>query len=337
VKLSRVWSLLTVEKSQLQYGGNDGYLDRPEHSYHYDSEVPNHKQLSVGDLVVIRSKKKLIGLSRIQSIQRTENSKKHRQRCPECTSTNIKTRKKLSGWKCHKCGLEFSKSIEEDVLVTSYEASYGTAFLAMPSEIPIDLIKSSILRPSDQLSIAELDLGKIEAVLLAANDDASYLIQNFVSSLSMADSDAVIATEEEIQPYIQSATDSRQAVLRAIKLRRGQRKFRDGLIRAYGSKCMISGCGLLSVLEAAHIDCYRGDEHNHIVNGLLLRADLHTLFDLGLLAIDPDSLIVRVHADAKAGTDYEKFDGCMLALKGKHSPSVEALSRRWKLFLESQT
>jgi HNH endonuclease len=35
----------------------------------------------------------------------------------------------------------------------------------------------------------------------------------------------------------------------------------------------------LDILEAAHISPYRGEEDNHPENGLLLRADLHTLFD----------------------------------------------------------
>ncbi|WP_156226338.1 HNH endonuclease [Herbaspirillum chlorophenolicum] len=220
-------------------------------------------------------------------------------------------------------------------MVTSYDASYGAAFIAMPDGIPIDLIKSSILRPSDQLSIAELDLAKLEDAILAANGETRSLIQGFVSSLSVGATEANFDTGSEVLAYMPSATDSRQEVLRAIKLRRGQRKFRDGLIRIYGAKCMISGCELLSVLEAAHIDCYRGEEHNHTENGLLLRADLHTLFDLGLLAIDPDSLTVRVHAEAKIGTDYEKFDGYELRIKGRHLPSSTALSRRWQLFLAS--
>src|SRR5271155_3471993 len=41
------------------------------------------------------------------------------------------------------------------------------------------------------------------------------------------------------------------------------------------------------LLEAAHISPYRGLQSNHPQNGLLLRADLHSLFDLGMLAVDP--------------------------------------------------
>jgi HNH endonuclease len=51
---------------------------------------------------------------------------------------------------------------------------------------------------------------------------------------------------------------------------------------------------VLDVLEAAHIYPYRGDSTNHVANGLLLRADLHTLLDCGLPAIDPDGLRVAM-------------------------------------------
>src|ERR1700722_13744752 len=42
------------------------------------------------------------------------------------------------------------------------------------------------------------------------------------------------------------------------------------------------------VLEAAHITPYMGASTNSLLNGLLLRADIHTLFNLGLISIDPD-------------------------------------------------
>ncbi len=56
---------------------------------------------------------------------------------------------------------------------------------------------------------------------------------------------------------------------------------------------------VLDVLEAAHITPYLGPETNYVTNGLLLRADLHTLFDTGLLAVDPDTRQVLVAAVVK--------------------------------------
>ena len=79
--------------------------------------------------------------------------------------------------------------------------------------------------------------------------------------------------------------DERDRTLREIVQRRGQPKFRYDLIAAYGGKCAVTGCDVLQALEAAHISPYLGEQSNHVSNGLLLRADIHTLFDLNLFAI----------------------------------------------------
>ena len=71
----------------------------------------------------------------------------------------------------------------------------------------------------------------------------------------------------------------KEKVLRSVTYRRGQKKFRDNLLRAYDSECVMSGCREEEVLQAAHILPYTDAETNKIDNGLLLRADLHNLFD----------------------------------------------------------
>jgi len=129
-----------------------------------------------------------------------------------------------------------------------------------------------------------------------------------------------------------SIIQERRAVLRQIALRRGQKAFRDRLIRRYGAICQVSECRLIDLIEAAHIEPYsvRGD--NSAANGLLLRSDLHTLFDLALLAIEPGSLIIRLHPSV--GSDgYEQFEGRKLQLNGASRPKAEYLKSRWDLFL----
>ncbi|RZM24778.1 MAG: HNH endonuclease, partial [Pedobacter sp.] len=70
-----------------------------------------------------------------------------------------------------------------------------------------------------------------------------------------------------------------------ITARRGQKSFRDKLLKAYEYKCAVTGCDVIATLEACHIMPYNGDYTNHIQNGILLRSDIHVLFDLGLLTI----------------------------------------------------
>ena len=100
------------------------------------------------------------------------------------------------------------------------------------------------------------------------------------------------AEREESNSPDEAPTDDYDARVRAtrqIVSRRGQPKFRARLLSAYVGRCAITGADAEAVLEAAHIRPYRGPESNALPNGLLLRADIHTLFDLALLAIDPAS------------------------------------------------
>jgi hypothetical protein len=76
-------------------------------------------------------------------------------------------------------------------------------------------------------------------------------------------------------------------------LRRGQKEFREALLDAYAGRCGITQCDATAVLEAARIVPYAGEHTHRQDNGLLLRSDIHTLFALGLLWIDPASMCVE--------------------------------------------
>jgi putative restriction endonuclease len=121
--------------------------------------------------------------------------------------------------------------------------------------------------------------------------------------------------------------EARQHTRRAIALRRGQREFREKLLAAYQGRCAITGCGITDLLEAAHIFPFRGPATNHVQNGLLLRSDIHTLFDCGLLAIDETTRTV-ILADKLTPTSYSKLAGRPLrpARSAREGPSLEALS-----------
>jgi len=120
--------------------------------------------------------------------------------------------------------------------------------------------------------------------------------------------------------------DTRERASRTIALRRGQPQFRDALLRAYDNRCAVTGTQVVEVLEAAHISPYKGTHTNVVSNGLLLRADVHTLFDLHLLTISAD-LLVRVSPNL-VGSPYEEFDERPLASLPRdpaHRPAAECL------------
>lgn len=121
------------------------------------------------------------------------------------------------------------------------------------------------------------------------------------------------------------ATDEK--TMAAIWSRRGQGDFRQRLLSAYGSTCVISGCDAVAVLEAAHITPYATEHDYSLSNGLLLRADLHTLFDLHLLSIDPDTGSVCMAPST--GASYACFNGARL--RTPQIPSASPDSERLRL------
>lgn len=120
--------------------------------------------------------------------------------------------------------------------------------------------------------------------------------------------------------------DARRKVLASVVRRQGQTQFRAALLKAYEGKCAVTGCTIEALLEAAHIVPYQGSDTNVVSNGLLLRADIHTLFDLGLLWIDPDSRVVKL-AEALRESEYQNWAGKPIFVPQKSSdqPSATAL------------
>lgn len=89
-------------------------------------------------------------------------------------------------------------------------------------------------------------------------------------------------------------------------LRPDQTKFRDDVIEAYGGRCAITGCSTLSALDAAHLTTWRGG--NDAKDGILLRADLHRLFDAKLMEIRDG----RVWLEESARKDWPDIHGSVV-------------------------
>ena len=101
--------------------------------------------------------------------------------------------------------------------------------------------------------------------------------------------------------------ETRRKVQRSVSIRIGQPQFRADLLHAYGGRCAISGCAEPFALEAAHIvPVAAGGTHN-VNNGLLLRADLHSLFDWGKITVT-DDLRVHIHHTV-TDVEYRQLHG----------------------------
>lgn len=99
--------------------------------------------------------------------------------------------------------------------------------------------------------------------------------------------------------------------------RLGQGAFRVLVTEAYDRRCAITGERTLPVLEAAHIRPYSEEGPHRVSNGLLLRSDLHTLFDRGYLTVT-DALRVevspRIREEFQNGREYYRHHGQALVV-----------------------
>ncbi|WP_452228445.1 HNH endonuclease [Lacinutrix sp. MEBiC02404] len=111
-----------------------------------------------------------------------------------------------------------------------------------------------------------------------------------------------------------------------IKKRLGQSKFRKELLKAYNNTCAVTECEVLDILEAAHIQPYNGAHTSIVTNGILLRSDIHDLFDLykdekRLITISADFKI-EVHSSL-IESEYWKYNGKEIQLPKNESDYPE--------------
>jgi putative restriction endonuclease len=100
------------------------------------------------------------------------------------------------------------------------------------------------------------------------------------------------------------------------KVRLGQGAFRVLVTDAYKRRCAITGEKTLPVLEAAHIKPYALSGPHFISNGLLMRSDIHKLFDMGYITVTHDLKVEvsnRIKQEFQNGKEYYQFHGKTLA------------------------
>jgi putative restriction endonuclease len=139
-------------------------------------------------------------------------------------------------------------------------------------------------------------------------------------------------------PATIAAVESRYGEPMLVRPRLGQGTFRLIVTDVYERRCTITGERTLPVLEAAHIKPYGSGGPHQPENGLLLRSDLHTLFDQGYMTVDADQLKVvvssRIRDEFENGRDYYQLHGRAIRLPREASsgPSKEYLAFHNSLF-----
>ena len=123
--------------------------------------------------------------------------------------------------------------------------------------------------------------------------------------------------ERSVQPEILAEPAGMYGAPFLMRARLGQSAFRVAVMEAYHRRCALTGEKTLPVLTAAHIRPYASEGPHKVSNGLLLRSDIHLLFDRGLLTVTPDYQVEvsgRIREQYQNGRIYYALHGKEIAL-----------------------
>ncbi|WP_345239570.1 HNH endonuclease [Pontibacillus salipaludis] len=168
-------------------------------------------------------------------------------------------------------------------------------------------------------------------ILTGANSEGDYadIIESPAITLSYILKENENRKMDNPQTFdVSNVVDERKKIFRSIVQRQGQTTFRKGILSAYNGECVITNTNVEEALEAAHITPYMGTYTNSRRNGILLRSDVHTLWDLGFICIDPNSKCVIVHPTLH-DSEYGAYHGKEIKLPSDpySHPSLEALEQ----------
>lgn len=263
---TRAW-LVTTKSDYRRLGGSTKYDDDPTSHYSYDSNVANSRQLAVGDRLVFWDETTLIGASTVASIDQQLGTKRI-SRCPNCSTTNIAARKtKSPRFRCDDCHAEFEVPVHDDVEVTLYQTDHQQGWVDLAGVLDGAALRE--MTGYSQNSIRRIDWNQ------------------FASAVQSVAGPTALTTVSIAQDQIIGGGHT----LRQVSVRVGQPAFRAELIRKYGAGCAFSGPAPAEALEACHLYSYAEVGRHDVEGGLLLRRDLHRLFDQGLLAVTKDGTI----------------------------------------------
>jgi putative restriction endonuclease len=135
-------------------------------------------------------------------------------------------------------------------------------------------------------------------------------VQDRLEKAKFFDKGESIPNQMQVVDGLSDSPRYREAILSKIRL--GQGAFRIMVTEAYEGRCAVTGEHTLPVLEAAHIKPFSADGPNMVSNGLLLRSDLHKLFDAGYVTITPEyrfEVSTRLKEEYNNGKIYNEMNG----------------------------
>jgi DNA-directed RNA polymerase subunit RPC12/RpoP len=286
---------LVVDEGDRQHQGNQGYDDDPSRYYSWDSTVANREGPGEGDLCAVRDSRGLLGISRIDEVGEREEEKP-RLRCPECESTAFKSRTTMKPiYKCSNCKAEFDRPDEESIPVTVFRADYARSWVSIGGAVTAtELEASCYLSRAKQHAIRPVDPHALRQLATTR--------QILIDSLWWKAGGNVELAEIP-------GGHRRLTALGRI----GQDEFRRQLLMRFGPVCAFTGPQPEKSLHAAHVIPYARSARHELAGGLLLRADLHALFDGGLITVDRN-LMVRIDPSLRSFRELDRLDGSLLRI-----------------------
>jgi hypothetical protein len=114
-----------------------------------------------------------------------------------------------------------------------------------------------------------------------------------------------------------------------------QQAFRGKIRRNYQDKCAVTAYATPAAFEAAHISTRKGSDDNSAANGILLRSDIHALFDSFLITLSEDGAAIEVSSELK-DPSYRFLRTAVVTRPNNEPPSKENIQEHRKLFFERQ-
>jgi hypothetical protein len=200
--------------------------------------------------------------------------------------------------------------------------------------LPKPRIDNAMLRPGDKTRRPQ-----------DAFEDVKFTRTSKLRYLSPSDwlemkAEAALKSAELFQQEAEEEV-SRRERLGAISSRPAQADFSKRLRSAYDGKCAVTGCTTPQVLEAAHILVnerkHVGDgitsknDDNNLENGILFRADIHALFDRGLIALSQDGTKIEVN-DLLTDKTYQFLDNRRVSRPSHSPPSWQNITSHRRRF-----
>lgn len=125
----------------------------------------------------------------------------------------------------------------------------------------------------------------------------------------------VVSSRNDSSPMIVAEELEKYGAGYVAQHRLGQSGFRAAVTDAYNRRCAFTGEKTLPALQASHIKPYAASGPHQVSNGLLLRADLHQLFDRGYITLTRDHKVVvsdRIREEFSNGKEYLALSGSLL-------------------------